>query len=73
MLKIVDEPSVVEAERLKFKDGGLRKCRPCSLNAIIELAPCGTDTKGSGEPPADRRRFSEVTCRQDESKETMTL
>lgn len=70
---IVDEPSVVEAERLNFRDGGLRKCRPHSLNAVIELVRCGTNTKGSDESPVDMRRFSEVNCRQDESKTTMTL
>ena len=33
----VDESSVVEAGSLKFKNGGLRNCRPNNLNAVNRL------------------------------------
>lgn len=46
ILMVVDEPSVVEAERLNFKNRDLRNCRQDNLNALNKLVHSSTNTKG---------------------------
>ena len=46
ILMVVDEPSVVEAERLNFKNRDLRNCRQDNLNTLNKLVHSSTNTKG---------------------------